>query len=159
MKKNKGISLIFSILLSLACFLTGFNSLFGLKNYNASAEEAGATTELSLSVGDSVYFGEYPQSNIPNSEIAEFITAVNKLKYQNGLQTWFNADGTSKITNPADVKVTDFILDPACKDLGRVELLSDSVSYRMKNKFQYFQLMLILKLQLKILSIVLELQY
>ena len=134
MKKRKGINLIFSILLAVACFLTGIN----VTNFSWLQAEAVSisTANLAVKAGDTVFFGEYPQSYIEESETEELVTWINKLKSQEGL-TWFNSDGTSNITygdtslatDASKVLVEDFTLDKACRAKGALEVHNTGVSY------------------------------
>ena len=138
MKKKKGINLLFSILLSVACFLTGFNSLGGFKDLFANAAIAAVDTNVSVNIGDTVYFGEYPNSYIPESDTQELVKEINKLKNSRGLNKWFNSDGTSKITYTGDtslstdaskVLVGEFTLDGYCQTNGTEYTESDAISY------------------------------
>ena len=112
-KKN---SFFISLILVVAFMLSSFGGIFFATHERAKASTTGAS--VTLDVGDTFFFGEYPQSQVAEEDAGELIVWINQLKSTCGLSL-FNSDGTSNIeyTDTTSANHVSKIQQGACAQL------------------------------------------
>ena len=98
--------------------------------------ETATSTNLVLNAGDSVFFGEYPQSQVAEEDAGELIVWINQLKSTCGLSL-FNSDGTSNIeytdttsaNHVSKININQFTLDEYCKNNSKAVVENPGVLY------------------------------